>query len=84
MKLVTREAGSEKAESWFAAHLDDEVVAPSFMPAEVASALRRKLQPVVYDAMYLALAEKEHCELWTADAEFAKSASAKDPFVRAL
>lgn len=41
-------------------------------------------QPTAYDTAYLALAEKERCELWTADARFARTASPLYPFVRLL
>jgi len=37
--------------------------------------------PVVYDTLYLAVAEREHCDLWTADARFVR-ACAEYPFVR--
>lgn len=126
VRMLSREPGSDEAAAWFAAHIDDDIVAPSFLPAEVASAMRRKAlrgemtpeqavellesfaamgirlsggwetinralvlaeelgQPTVYDAVYLALAEQEGCDLWTADAAFVKAASTKHPNVRLL
>ena len=41
-------------------------------------------QSTIYDTLYLAVAEREHCDLWTADARFAAAASARFPFVRPL
>ncbi len=41
-------------------------------------------QPTVYDTAYLALAEREHCDLWTADARFVAAAAGRYPFVRCL
>jgi predicted nucleic acid-binding protein len=41
-------------------------------------------QPTVYDTLYLALAEKQQCELWTADMGFVRAASPGYPFVKAL
>ncbi len=38
--------------------------------------------PTVYDAAYLAVAEKAGCELWTADAQFVRVAKKQYPFVR--
>gem|GEM_PF-6789627 len=40
--------------------------------------------PTVYGALYLAVAELEGCELWTADSRFAKLASSAYPFVRCV
>jgi predicted nucleic acid-binding protein len=124
VKWVTDEVGSDKALAWLNAHSDEELIAPAFMPAEVASVIRRKSlrgettmdqglkalhfltslniklawdwalaekalslaaeldQPSTYDTAYLALAERERCDLWTADAEFVGAASARYPFVR--
>lgn len=124
VKMLSREPGSDEALAWFVAHVDADIIAPPFMPAEVASAVRRKVlrkeitseqgadllkslgsmgirlvgdwdivgralalatelgQSGVYEAVYLALAESERCELWTADAEFAKAACTKYPCVR--
>lgn len=39
-------------------------------------------QTSVYDTLYLAAAERERCDLWTADARFARAASERYPFVR--
>lgn len=39
-------------------------------------------QPTAYDTAYLALAERERCEFWTADASFARVASVSYPLVR--
>jgi predicted nucleic acid-binding protein len=39
-------------------------------------------QPSVYDALYLAVAERLHCDLWTADARFVRSIGARYPSVR--
>jgi predicted nucleic acid-binding protein len=51
--------------------------------AERAFALAEELdQPTVYDSLYLALAEAEGCELWTADEQFARCAAPRYPFVR--
>ncbi|NPV52658.1 MAG: type II toxin-antitoxin system VapC family toxin [Firmicutes bacterium] len=41
-------------------------------------------QSTAYDTAYLALAEREECELWTADACFARAASPRYPIVRLL
>jgi predicted nucleic acid-binding protein len=40
--------------------------------------------PTIYDAAYLAIAEREQCEMWTADARFVRAASEKHPVVRLL
>jgi len=39
-------------------------------------------QPSIYDALYVAVAEREKCDLWTADTRFANAASPRYPFVR--
>lgn len=39
-------------------------------------------QPTVYDTAYLAVAEKEKCELWTFDGRFVSVASKDHPCVR--
>jgi predicted nucleic acid-binding protein len=41
-------------------------------------------QMSIYDTMYLAAAEQENCQLWTADQRFASIASKRYPFVRSL
>lgn len=41
-------------------------------------------QPTVYDTAYLALAEREQCEFWTADVSFARVASVSYALVRSL
>lgn len=41
-------------------------------------------QPTVYDTAYLALAEREQCELWTADERFVATVSGRHSFVRGL
>lgn len=38
-------------------------------------------QPATYDSQYLALAERESCELWTADQRFWAAASTRFPYV---
>jgi predicted nucleic acid-binding protein len=104
-KWMTDEVGSDKALVWLNAHSDEDIIAPAFMLAEVASVIRRKClrgdiameqglkalhflssldirlawdwalverslflaeeldQPSTYDSAYLALAEKEQCDL---------------------
>lgn len=53
--------------------------------AERAFSLAEELdQPTVYDTLYLAVAEAEGCELWTADHRFVRSALPRYPFVRLL
>jgi predicted nucleic acid-binding protein len=37
-----------------------------------------------YDAHYLALAEREQCEIWTADARFLRAINGKLPWVHSL
>ncbi|MGE5560594.1 MAG: type II toxin-antitoxin system VapC family toxin [Chloroflexota bacterium] len=41
-------------------------------------------EPTVYDTLYLAVAERHHCDYWTADARFARAAASPYPFVRLL
>lgn len=41
-------------------------------------------QSTVYDTAYLALAEREQCEFWTADVSFTRAASVSYPLVRSL
>ena len=41
-------------------------------------------RPNVYDAVYLALAERERCDLWTADLRFVHVAAQSYPFIRSL
>lgn len=41
-------------------------------------------RPNVYDAAYLALAERERCDLWTADLRFVHVAAQSYPFIRSL
>ena len=126
LKCLTYEPGTDAALGWLSAHADDDMVAPSFFLAEVASVLRRKVgqleigpedgqeallalkaldarlvwdfelvqsaflladelgQSTIYDTLYLAVAEREHCDLWTFDARFVAAASARYPFVRLL
>jgi predicted nucleic acid-binding protein len=40
--------------------------------------------PAAYDAHYLALAEREDCELWTADSRMWRAVQAKLPWIRNL
>jgi predicted nucleic acid-binding protein len=40
--------------------------------------------PAAYDAHYLALAEREQCELWTADVRFLRAINGKLPWVHSL
>ena len=47
--------------------------------AVIAAQLGR---PAAYDAQYAALAERESCELWTADERFYNAASPRFPWVR--
>ncbi|MEW6228858.1 MAG: type II toxin-antitoxin system VapC family toxin [Bacillota bacterium] len=126
LKWLTYESDSDKAVAWLDAHAEDEIIAPAFLPVEVASALRQKTrraemdpekglealqlldklkirlmwdrallerafilaveldQPTAYDTAYLALAERERCELWMADERFTRIASPRYPFVRLL
>lgn len=126
VKWLAHEPGSDKAIDWLNAHAGDEIIAPIFLPIEVASVLRQKVrrvemtseeglkalkllerlqirliwdwsllerasslaaeldQPTAYDTAYLALAEKNSCELWTADARFSRAASRMYPYVRLL
>ncbi len=126
MKWLTYESGSQGAIAWLAAHVDDELMAPTFFTVEIASVLRQKVrraeinaqegrealdllrrlniklvwdwsllerayemavelsQSTVYDTAYLALAEREQGELWTADASFARTASQRYQVVRVL
>lgn len=126
LKCLSYEPGTDAALEWLTAHVNGEMVVPSFFLAEVASVLRRKVfrqemtpedgqealdalesvdvrlvwdleliqrafhladelgQSTIYDTLYLAVAEREHCDLWTADARFAATASARFPFVRLL
>ena len=52
---------------------------------ERALALAAELdQSTAYDTVYLALAEKDGSELWTADARFARAASRMYPQVRLI
>lgn len=57
---------------------DFELVQAAF---EIAGELA---QPSVYDTLYLAVAQREACELWTADTRFARAAAARFPFVRSI
>jgi predicted nucleic acid-binding protein len=126
VKCLLYEPGTAEANAWLKAHGEDEMVAPWFLPAEVASVLRRKAhqgeitdaearealrlldlldiwlvsdpvlirtayelasslgQTSVYDFLYLALAEREQCDLWTADARFAEAARPRHACVRLL
>jgi predicted nucleic acid-binding protein len=40
--------------------------------------------PAAYDAHYLALAEREQCEFWTADTRFLRAIDGKLPWVHPL
>lgn len=126
VRYLTGESGIEVVNAWFEAHENDRLVAPSFMAAEVATALLRKTKrgeldsqhgeaalgtlfrididlvwdhqlvhrayeiareldtPTVYDCLYVALAEREHCDFWTTDVCFARAAASRYPFVRLL
>jgi len=41
-------------------------------------------QSTIYDTLYLAVAQRNQCELWTADERFAAAASGRYPFVKLL
>lgn len=124
VKWLVYEPGSEQAVTWLNSHAGDDLMAPVFLPMEVASVLRQKTcraemtaeeglealkllerlqirlvwdwslleralslaaeldQPTAYDTVYLALAERNGGELWTADARFARAASRRYPRVR--
>jgi len=126
LKWLAYEPGSDRAIAWLNAHAGEDIIAPTFLPVEVASVLRQKIcrremsagealhalkllerlkirlvwdwslleralslaaeldQPTAYDTVYLALAEKEGAELWTADERFARAASEKYPRVRVV
>ncbi len=126
VKCLSLEKGADSILPWLRAAGDDRIVAPAFLAAEVASALRRKMsrgvltrtqclealsfysrfeveyvwddtlterafdlsleldQPTVCDTAYLAVAEKERCELWTLDRVFAHAASSRWPLIRLL
>ncbi|MDP2871226.1 MAG: type II toxin-antitoxin system VapC family toxin [Bacillota bacterium] len=126
MKFLTYEPDADVANAWLQVHKDKEMMAPWFLPAEVASVLRRKMlrgeitdqegqealllldsldftlasdfalvrrafdlaveldQPSVYDTLYLAVAERERCDLWTADARFAQAACSRYSSVRLI
>lgn len=56
-------------------------------PAETQEALEWTLylrRASAYDSFYLALAESQQCELWTADRRLFNSTSAHHPWVRAV
>ena len=79
---LTVEDGQEALES-----LDNMKIRLVYEPAVVQRAydLATALdQPTIYDTLYLAVAELEDCNLWTADARFARIASPHYPFVRRL
>lgn len=126
VRYLTVEPGTKAATAWFEAHEHEEMIAPAFVTAEVATALLKKThrgelsdrhradalavlarldlrlawdfalvkratelareldQPAIYDSLYLALAERELCDFWTADARFANAAAPHHPRVRLL
>ena len=126
IKCLTYEPDSDKAIDWLSTHKDEEMVAPAFFLAEVASVIRQKVrqdeltldeaqeafdalesldvrllldfalmrrafdlaaeldQPTIYDMLYLAVAEREHCDLWTSDARFVSTARSRYPFVQSV
>lgn len=126
LKCLVYEPGTAQANEWLRAHEDDEFTAPWFLPAEVASVLRRKArqneitneealealrllesldvrlvcdlwlvrkaydlaaaldQSAIYDCLYLALAERERCDLWTADERLAQVARPRHACVRLI
>ncbi|MGE5560591.1 MAG: type II toxin-antitoxin system VapC family toxin [Chloroflexota bacterium] len=126
VKCLVSEPDSNTALVWLRSHRGEDMIAPTFIVAEVASALRKKVrrrelthaesleamaafglleirtvpehdiacralelsaelnQSTAYDTIYLALAEHEQCEYWTADARFANAVSPKYPFIRLL
>ncbi|TAK35105.1 MAG: PIN domain-containing protein [Chloroflexota bacterium] len=55
--------------------------AADLYPAAFALARDHQL-PTIYDALYVALAEKLGCELWTADLALLRSVGPSFPFVR--
>ncbi len=74
--------------AWVPFSLADILAAVTLMPpnlalleraAAIAAQLRRL---AAYDAQYVALAEREGCELWTADERFWYAATARFPWVR--
>lgn len=126
IKFLTLEADSDRALAWLDSHHSENMVAPTFLAGEVATAIRQKVrrgilglekgnevlsafmalnvglawdhdlleralematelnEPTVYDTLYLALAERQHCDYWTADARFVRVAASRYPCVRPL
>lgn len=126
VKWLVSEEGSEQATRLLEAWAGSALVAPAFMPTEVASTLRKKLrrgemtveegearlarlaelgidlfaddatlrrawalaarfeQPTLYDAVYLAVAERAQAEFWTADGELVRRLGSALPYVRLL
>ena len=81
-----RSVGTPTGDAITATHAIMAMVGPQTMDAatvaraiEIADQLN---QPRVYDALYLALAEREDCDLWTADERFFNAARARFPQVR--
>lgn len=77
---------AEEAETAYAVleNLSVEVREPDDLYGAAWRLAIRLNQPTVYDCCYLALADIMGCELWTADARFARAASPHLPRVRLL
>ncbi|HLZ71436.1 MAG TPA: type II toxin-antitoxin system VapC family toxin [Dehalococcoidia bacterium] len=58
--------------------------APTGLYAQAAALARRLRLSSVYDALYVALAELESVELWTADTRLIRELGTRAPWVKAL
>jgi len=61
-----------------------EQVAPAALYARAVSLARATRLSSIYDALYVALAQFEGVELWTADARLIREVGARAPWVKAL
>lgn len=62
-----------------------EVLVRDYEPAIAVRALELAQllsQPATYDVQYLALAEREDCQLWTADERFWRAGASRFPLIR--
>ncbi len=80
--LITQaDADRARGDLWLAVTVDGMDASLAGRAFAIADGLAQR---AAYDSLHLALAEREECELWTADAALVRAARPIYPFVRLL
>jgi predicted nucleic acid-binding protein len=69
---------------WRAIMLDSPILVPSLPLMDRALAIAIQARVAVYDCVYIALAEHEHCEFLTADERLVRNLQPDFPFITSL